>query len=267
MQVWSSRLPSPRCVTIVHNVQLGQQKPVLCINNGQFRIVPVAFGIFAELGYACGLPDHSMKSKERMLYRVQKRDIVRASKVLANAFQRDPLWNKIYEVDPDIKKRFQAFFEGSVRHCLKYGEVYAPSEDLEGVIGFVPRKYADMNIWRTILSRSMGSTMRLGLNNAKKMAPVFKLVEKDRRAHMAGNTFLHLSVVGVATELQGKGFGRKLIDAAIGKSEREGLHLYLETETEENMKMYEHFGFRLLKRITLPIVGLPMWEMVKEPQA
>jgi hypothetical protein len=31
--------------------------------------------------------------------------------------------------------------------------------------------------------------------------------------------------------------------------------------------MYEHFGFKLLKKITLPIVGLPMWEMVKEPRA
>ena len=71
----------------------------------------------------------------------------------------------------------------------------------------------------------------------------------------------------MATELQGKGFGRKLIGAAIEKSEHEGLHLYLETETEENVKLYEHFGFRLLKRITLPMVELPMWEMVREPKA
>jgi len=201
-----------------------------------------------------------------MLYRVQKGDVMRASKVLADAFQHDPLWNKICEREPDMKKRLSLFFEVSVRYCLKYGEVYAPSEALEGVMGFVPGKYADMNVWHMIRSGSMGSAMRIGLNAAKKMAPVFKLVNEDRRKHMAGHTFLHLSVVGVATELQGKGFGRKLIDEAIGKSERERLHLYLETETEENVKMYEHFGFKLLKKITLPIVDLPMWEMVREPQ-
>lgn len=200
-----------------------------------------------------------------MLYRVQKRDIVRASKVLADAFQRDPLWNKIYEGDPDIGKRFQAFFEGGVRYCLKYGEVYAPSEDLEGIIGWIPRKYADMNAWRAIRSGSMGVGMRMGLNTAMKMGTIFKPVAEDRREHMAGCAFLYVLVFGVATELQGKGFGRKLIDAAIEKSEREGLHLYLETETEENVKMYEHFGFRLLKKITLPIINLPMWEMVREP--
>jgi ribosomal protein S18 acetylase RimI-like enzyme len=202
-----------------------------------------------------------------MLYRVQKGDIVRASKVLADAFQHDPLWNKIYERESGLEKRLRAAFEVSVSYCLKYGEVYAPSKDLEGVMGFVPGKYADMNMWHMIRSGSMGSAMRIGLATAKKVAPVFKLINEDRRKHMAGHTFLHLSVVGVATELQGKGFGRKLIDAAIEKSERERLHLYLETETEENMKMYEHFGFKLLKSITLPIVNLPMWEMVREPQA
>jgi ribosomal protein S18 acetylase RimI-like enzyme len=203
---------------------------------------------------------------ERMLYRVQKRDIVRASKVLADAFQRDPLWNKIYVGDPDIRKRFHALFEGGVRYCLKYGEVYAPSENLEGVIGLVPGKYADMNAWRAIRSGTIGVGMRMGLNTAMKMGTIFKSVVGDRCEHMAGCAFLYVLVFGVATELQGKGFGRKLMDAAIEKSEREGLHLYLETETEENVKMYEHFGFRLLKRVNLPIVGLPMWEMVREPK-
>jgi len=201
-----------------------------------------------------------------MLYRVQKGDIVLASKVLADAFQHDPVWNKIYEGGPDIGKRFHAFFEGGVRYCLKYGEVYAPSKDLEGVIGLVPGKYADMSWWRAIRSGTMSVGMRMGLKTAMKMGTIFKPVVKDRREHMAGGAFLYVLVFGVSTELQGKGFGRKLIGAAIEKSEREGLHLYLETETEENVRMYEHFGFRLLKKITLPIVDLPMWELVRKPK-
>jgi len=201
-----------------------------------------------------------------MLYRVKKGDIIRAGKVLAEAFQHDPLWNKIYEGESNIEKRFRAHFEVPVRYCLKYGEVYAPSENLEGVIGLVPGKYADMNAWRAILSGTMNVGMRMGLNTAMKMGTIFKSVVEDRREHMAGGAFLYVLVFGVATELQGKGFGRKLMDAAIEKSEREGLHLYLETETEENVKMYEHFGFRLLKMINLPIVDLPMWEMVREPK-
>ena len=199
-----------------------------------------------------------------MLYRVQKGDIMRAGKVLADAFQSDPLWNKLFEGESHFEKRFRAFFESPVRHGLKYGEVYAPSKDLEGIIGLVPGKYADMTVWRMIRSGVMGAAMRIGLNAVKKMGPILKPMAEDRHEHMAGCTFLYISIVGVATLLQGKGFGRKLIGAAIEKSKREGLQLYLETATEENVKMYEHFGFRLLKRITLPIVDLPVWEMVRE---
>ena len=201
-----------------------------------------------------------------MLYRVQKRDITQVGKVLADAFQHDPLWNKIYEAESDIEKRFRAHFEVPVRYCLQYGEVYAPSEDLEGVVAWVSGKYADMTAWRIIRSGALGAAMRMGSRAAKKMGHVFKPVGEDRHNHMAGCAYLYLLVVGVTTGLQGKGFGRKLIDAAIEKSERERLPLYLETETEENVKMYEHFGFRLLKKITLPMIDLPIWEMARKPK-
>jgi ribosomal protein S18 acetylase RimI-like enzyme len=201
-----------------------------------------------------------------MLYEVQKRDMARVGEVLVDAFRYDPVWNKIYEGEADIEKRFRAHFQVPVRYCLKYGEVYAPSKDLEGVVAWVPGEYADMTAWRIIRSGAIGAAIRMGLSASKKMGPVFKTIAEDRHEHMAGSTYLYLFVVGVATRLQGKGFGGKLISAAIGKSERKGVQLYLETETEENVKMYEHFGFRLLKRITLPMVDLPMWEMVRKPK-
>jgi ribosomal protein S18 acetylase RimI-like enzyme len=201
-----------------------------------------------------------------MLYRVQKGDITQAGKVLADAFKRDPLWNKIFEGESDLEKRFRAMSEAAVKQSLKYGEIYAPSEDLEEVVAWVPGKYADMTVWQTIRSGNMGTVMRMGLNALKRMGPALKLVIKDRHEHMAGSAYLYLLIVGVATELQGKGFGRKLIDAAIEKSDREGLQLYLDVQVEENVKMYEHFGCRLLKRITLPMFDIPIWEMVREPQ-
>lgn len=201
-----------------------------------------------------------------MLYRVQKGDTTRVGKVLANAFQHDPLWNKIYEGEPDLQKRFRAHFEVPVRYCLKYGEVYATSENLEGIVAWVPGEYAEMTAWRIIRSGAMIAAFRMGSNTAKKMSSIFKPIAEDRLKHMAGCTFLYIYVVGVSTELHGKGFGRTLIDAAIEKAEREGLQLYLETETEENVRMYEHFGFSLLKTVTLPIIGLPMWEMVWRPK-
>jgi hypothetical protein len=36
-----------------------------------------------------------------MLYSVQKKDIRQASEVLADAFEEDPIWSKLYEGESD----------------------------------------------------------------------------------------------------------------------------------------------------------------------
>lgn len=202
-----------------------------------------------------------------MLYTVQKKDITRAGKILADAFQHDPIWKKLYEEEAGIDKRLQAHFEVPVRYCMKYGEVYATSEELEAIIAWLPGNYADMTAWRIILSGAMSAAKRIGLNVSMKMGAVFKTITEDRHKNMAGSQYLYVLVVGVATGFQGRGFGRKLIGAAIDKADHEGRLLYLETETEGNVKMYEHLGFNVLKRITLPLINLPMWEMLKKPGA
>ena len=214
-----------------------------------------------------GCPDSNLKEQKIVLYKIQKRDIRQVVNVLTNAFHNDPLWNKICEGESDLEKRFRAIFEIPIRLCLKYGEVYATSDNLEGIIAWVPGKYANMTFRHMITSGAIGAALRMGSNISKKMGPIFKPISEDRHEHMAGHNFLYILIVGVANELQGKGFGKKLISTAIDKSEHEGYQLYLETEAEENVKMYEHFGFKLLKKITLPVVDLPMWEMTRKPNA
>ncbi len=81
---------------------------------------------------------------------------------------------------------------------------------------------------------------------------------------MAGRKYLYILIVGVRPELHGNGFGSKLIGSVIEKSEAEKIPVYLETETAENVKMYEHFGFKTLQEITLPLIDVPMWEMLRD---
>ena len=80
---------------------------------------------------------------------------------------------------------------------------------------------------------------------------------------MSGRSYIYLQVIGVAPVFQGQGFAGKLLRTLIEKSEQTGISLYLETETESNVSMYEHFGFTVIKKIVLPIIDLPMWEMTR----
>ncbi|MHA1451171.1 MAG: GNAT family N-acetyltransferase [Candidatus Hodarchaeales archaeon] len=82
---------------------------------------------------------------------------------------------------------------------------------------------------------------------------------------MKNRAYFYLQVVGVAPAFQGKGLGRSLLRSIYALDGREGLPLYLETETERNKTMYENHGFTVLKVFSDPELDFPIWEMVREP--
>ena len=84
---------------------------------------------------------------------------------------------------------------------------------------------------------------------------------------MKGREYVYLLIIGVASEYQGQGLGGKLLRALIEESEEAGIPIYTETQTERNVRFYERQGFKQLDRITLPVIHLPHWEMIREPEA
>ena len=212
-----------------------------------------------------------MSGQIENLYKVQKKDISKAGAVLAEAFQNDPVLARILE-EADIDMR-RAFFQSPVRYCSKYGNVYAPSESLEGIAAWVPGDLADMTIWRLIRSGTFTSGMKMGMEMglkitklSLKMIPIFEPLEADRKINMKGRSYLYLMVIGVAPQFQGQGFGGKLLGKLIEESEKARLPIYLETSTERNVRMYERLGFKPIKQEILPIINLPQWELIREPK-
>lgn len=200
------------------------------------------------------------------VYLLQKKDIPKSGEILTDAFQNDPVWKKVFEHESKIDQKLRAFYETPIRYCMKYGEVCAISENLEGIAAWVPGDRADMTIWRLIRSGAIRSGIKMGARLARKMKPVYKPLQEDRKENMKGKSFIYLQIIGVASEFQGQGFGGKLLRVLIEKSVQVGIPLYLETETEKNVNMYVRFGFKLVKKITLPVIDLPMWEMIREPE-
>lgn len=199
------------------------------------------------------------------LYRIRKDDLRRAGEVLADAFRDDPVWSRVFECVSNRETKLASFFEIPVRFCRTYGEAYASSPALEGAAAWVPGDKADMTFWRILRSGGMVPGFSLGADLQKRIQPVFDPLEKDRRAHMQGRRYVYLQVIGVAPEHQGRGFGGKLLRALLANVDASGIPVYLETQTEKNVLMYEKFDFETVKEIRLPVIGLPSWEMVREP--
>ena len=203
------------------------------------------------------------------LYKVQKKDIPKAGVVLADAFQHDRVWRMFFKDEATIDQK-GTLFESPIRYCLKYGEVYATSEHLEGIAAWVPGDFADMTIWRLVQSGAIISgmkAMRACTKLARKQGRIFEPLQAARKANMKGREYIYLFIIGVASELQGQGFGGKLLRALIEESQEAGIPIYTETQTERNTRFYEGLGFKQLDRITLPIINLPQWELIREPEA
>jgi ribosomal protein S18 acetylase RimI-like enzyme len=73
-------------------------------------------------------------------------------------------------------------------------------------------------------------------------------------------------MIGVATRHQGAGIGTTMVAALTGRCDRDGTWMYLETESESNVRFYERHGFRLLKTLVLPRLDVPMWQMSRPPE-
>ena len=210
-----------------------------------------------------------MSGQMENLYKVQKKDILKAGVALASAFQHDSVWRMFFRDEATIDQK-GTLFQAPIKYCLRYGEVYATSEHLEGIAAWVPGDHADMTIWRVIRSGAIISglkAMRACTKLAQQQGRIFEPLQADRRANMKGRAYVYLTIIGVASEFQGQGFGGKLLRALIGESEQVGIPIYTETQTEENVRFYERLGFRPIKQITLPIINLPHWELIREPEA
>jgi ribosomal protein S18 acetylase RimI-like enzyme len=200
------------------------------------------------------------------LYKIQKKDIKNSCQVLGTAFHDDPAWIHVIPDEVERKKKLPIVFEYVVRYSLKYGEVYAPTENLEGIAAWVPHTTVEKSLWRLIRSGAFRTALKMGSEIGNRIQKLFDQIDEDRREHMKDRSYLYLQAIGVLPEFQGQGFGRRLLKPMFAKSDIEGVSIYLETETEKNMKIYSKYGFKVLKEGSASGTEFRFWEMVREPK-
>lgn len=191
------------------------------------------------------------------LFRIKKQNLQNAVTVLDSAFSEDSMWKEVFD-DP---KKNRILTEVMVRFCLTYGTVVSTSDKLEGVMAIAPYG-KDMNMLSIIRSGAFFLSMKIG-NESKKFKVLSDAVEEAKKSlHL--DPYIHLLIMGVSQDYQGKGLGGKLVRALIEKSESENKPIYLETQKEDNIYFYEKYGFEVKKKIILPDpFNLPMWLMLR----
>lgn len=108
------------------------------------------------------------------------------------------------------------------------------------------------------------------------LAPRFAELAGDRaQAHATADAALHpyrpdepvwfLGTVGVDPARRGGGLGRAVLEPGLAAAERAGVGAFLETSTAENVRFYEHLGFRVTAEVDIPDGGPTTWCMLRQP--
>ena len=194
------------------------------------------------------------------LYQLTQDDFIPASNMLGDAFREDPIWSEILK---NHEEKFPITFGVPIKYTLKYGKIFAPTSELEALAAWLPTPYVDMTFWRLIRSGSLLVAAKLGQDIGKQISNVFKQITQDRQNLMKGD-YVYLYVLGVTPKKHGNGLGTNLV-RTMQNNLPPKVPIYLETESERNVRFYERLGFEVINKFQVPILGLPMWEMVYQP--
>jgi hypothetical protein len=84
------------------------------------------------------------------------------------------------------------------------------------------------------------------------------------KSHWPEEPHWYLSVLSVEPASQGLGHGSALIAPGLERADGEGVGVWLETQTEDNLPFYSRFGFELVTRVEADR-DIPLWMMWRPP--
>jgi GNAT superfamily N-acetyltransferase len=199
---------------------------------------------------------------ESGLIRLEKSQARAASQVLARAFNDDPVLIQSVTEPGRRAGLLRSMFCMVLNHGIRHGEVYTVSPRLEGIAIWLPSELPDITFWEALRSGGLALLFKGGWEFMRKMKQDEEFIRRLRQ-RLVPTPHWYLAVLGVAPEFQGRGCAGRLLKPMLARLDVEKLPGYLETSTEGYVPMYQHFGFRVVKKTVLPGSGGKMWVMLR----
>ncbi len=205
-----------------------------------------------------------MANTKSYLIRLTKDQIEPASEMLVRSFFNDPKLTHILPEKDARKERGRHLFAFELRYGLRYGRVFTTSPNLEGVAVWIPSERSAITFWRAMLCGGMALQRGLGKEAMARLEAFSNQVDEYHKKHLP-DPHCYLFFIGVDPRHQGQGYGGKLMRPMLEWLDEKGMACYLNTQNEENIGLYEHFGFRVVEQVTLPGTAFVHTGMIRDP--
>jgi ribosomal protein S18 acetylase RimI-like enzyme len=203
-----------------------------------------------------------MPSSERpvvLVRDIRPDELPAAVALLARGFRDNPLPVATYGADPDRRQRALSVVFGALFRIMRSQTplVAVDGGTIVAVTGVAPPGTCQPSVGQTamylprLLPIGPRSLMRLS-QNVKAWARV-----DPEEPHS------HLGPLAVDAHLRGHGIGTQILREYCRRLDEAKMAGYLETETEDNVRLYRRFGFTVVAENV--VLGVPNWFMGRPP--
>jgi len=198
------------------------------------------------------------------LYKITPDDVKEAITVAGDAFLDDPVIVYTYPDEKERKEKSKYGFYALYNYGIKYGLTYATSKNLEGITIWLPPNKVYHSTLAMMRYGGFYTMRKTGLKAGKRVLPLFKYQE-ERHKELVPYDHWYFQQISVKPEEQRKGFGGLLIRTMLKTIERDGLPIYVDTNTEKAMLIYQKYGFEILEHTLIPETDILLWCMLRKP--
>ena len=207
-----------------------------------------------------------MSYQTNKLLRLTKKDRDAGATVLGQAFTEYDLLKYYFQDEAERRAVANTFCFIALSVCLKYGEVYASSEKMEGVSAWLPPGKAPFGGWQLIRSVPLPVLYRFGRQGASRMKDYGRFADNLHRK-LVPYPHWYLQIIGVDPKYHGQRFSSRLVRPVMERIDQEQMPCFVETNTEKNVAIYCRFGFEVISEDKMPGTDVTSFAMLRKARA
>jgi GNAT superfamily N-acetyltransferase len=193
------------------------------------------------------------------------RDLSKASDILADAFQFDPLFLWMAP-DPLVRRDL---IKTLVRHAFMNGGVMISDPEARGAALWFENNRAPAGSLSILLTGQAFIIARVGLEKTRDLLELNTFLMKTRQQILkdeGAETAIYLSMIGLREGFRGQGRASKMLKPVLDHADDTGQLVLLETHKTENIAIYEHMGFEIRHQEAVPASAPTTTSMVRPPR-
>ena len=198
------------------------------------------------------------------LYIVPEERLEELSEAAADAYQDYPLHNWLTKgiYDPVASK---LIMQTTLAAMKDDAVIYADSEELNGFAVWIPMGFTGSKTIPFLKNGGMKLLLHSGLGIIGKLLTYETFAMKLKKKY-TGHIDWYLYNLSVRKDAQGKGIAKKLLQPMLTFCDDEKMLVYLETNKESNVSLYERFKFELRETNMIPGSSIRHYSMVRDPK-